>query len=81
MKAQIIRIGNSSGIRIPKMMLEESGISGEVELQVTPDGILIRNVQRPRGNWDTIFKELADADDDLPVDDLASGFDRKEWQW
>ncbi len=52
MKAQIIQIGNSQGIRIPKMMLEETKLTGEVELEVHPDGLLIRSAQKPRGNWD-----------------------------
>lgn len=33
MKASIISIGNSKGIRIPKPLLEESGLSGTVELK------------------------------------------------
>ncbi|MBK9153350.1 MAG: AbrB/MazE/SpoVT family DNA-binding domain-containing protein [Chloracidobacterium sp.] len=82
MKAQIIQIGNSQGVRIPKMMLEETGLSGEVELQVTPDGILIRNIKRPRADWDAIFTSLADTDDDLTAAAGAtSEFDNKEWQW
>jgi antitoxin MazE len=82
MKAQIIQIGNSQGIRIPKMMLEETGISGEVELRTTSDGILIQKSKKPRGDWDAIFSKIADSDDDQPIDHAASGdFERKEWQW
>ena len=82
MKAQIIQIGNSQGIRIPKMMLEETGISGEVDLQILPDGILIKNIKKPRGDWDAAFRRLAEADDDLAVESGSSAdFDRKEWQW
>ena len=82
MKAQIIQIGNSQGIRIPKMMLEDTGISGEVELQVLADGILIRNIKKPRGDWDATFKKLAETDDDQPIDHARTGeFERKEWQW
>lgn len=81
MKAQIIQIGNSQGIRIPKAVLEETKLSGEVELEVVPDGLLIRNLKKPRGDWDSIFKSLADADDDLSVIDTATGFAKKEWQW
>ncbi|MBK9164427.1 MAG: AbrB/MazE/SpoVT family DNA-binding domain-containing protein [Acidobacteria bacterium] len=82
MKAQIIQIGNSQGIRIPKMMLEETGISGEVDLHATPEGILIRKTKRPRGDWDTVFSRFAESDDELSEDIKASGaFDRKEWQW
>lgn len=81
MKAQIIQIGNSQGIRIPKMMLEDTGISGEVELQVTSEGILIKNIRKPRGDWDAAFKKVADADDDLNFQAVSSEFDKKEWQW
>lgn len=82
MKAQIIQIGNSQGIRIPKMMLEESGISGDVELKVLAEGILIRNISKPRSNWDDAFRSLAEQDEDLPLDSGSSTvFESKEWQW
>ncbi len=82
MKAQIIQIGNSQGIRIPKVLLEETGISGEVELETSPEGILIRNIKKPRGDWDAIFRKLADTDDDQAVEtQLAGEFEKKEWQW
>lgn len=81
MKAQIIQIGNSQGIRIPKAVLEETKISGEVDLEVTPEGILIRNIKKPRGDWDAAFKSLTDKDDDIAVDPSGTGFEKKEWQW
>lgn len=82
MKASIIQIGNSQGLRIPKKLLEETGISGEVELETTPEGILIKNIRKPRGNWDAIFKKLAETDDDLPTaSPNATSFEKKEWQW
>jgi len=81
MKAQIIKIGNSHGIRIPKAVLEETRMSGEVELEVTADGILIRNIKKPRADWDAAFKSLNDRDDDLSLNRPATGFEQKEWQW
>ena len=82
MKTQIIQIGNSQGIRIPKILLEESKITGEVELELSEDGILIRNISKPRANWEAIFHSLADHDDDEPLDSNApTKFERKEWQW
>ena len=83
MKAQIVQIGNSQGIRIPKALLEESGIRGEVELEICSDGILIRNISKPRGGWDLKFKALSDHDDDLAHAELPSSsqFETKEWQW
>lgn len=82
MKAQIIQIGNSQGVRIPKILLEESRLAGEVELEVRDEGILIRRASKPRGGWDAAFRALADADDDLRIDEKAqNAFDSREWQW
>lgn len=81
MKAQIIKIGNSHGIRIPKAVLEETRMSGEVELEVTTEGILIRNIKKPRSDWDAAFTALNDRDDDLSLTRAATGFEKKEWQW
>ncbi|MBW4061958.1 hypothetical protein HJC99_05300 [Candidatus Saccharibacteria bacterium] len=41
MKASIVTIGNSKGIRIPKPLLEESGLSGDVELKAVKGEIKI----------------------------------------
>ena len=41
MKASIITIGNSKGIRIPKPLLEESGLIGTVELKAVKGEIKI----------------------------------------
>lgn len=82
MKSQIIQIGNSQGVRLPKVLLEESRISGEVELELHPDGILIRNAEKPRATWDEQFKLMAENDDDEMIDPSSpTTFEKKEWQW
>lgn len=82
MKAQIIQIGNSQGIRIPKLMLEEARISNEVELRLQPDGILIRSASQPRTGWDEAFRELAENDDNELIETPSAGdFEKKEWKW
>lgn len=81
MKAQIIQIGNSQGLRIPKMMLEETGITGEVELEIHKEGILVRNAQKPRANWDKKFKELAESEGDQDLNLELTKFERTEWKW
>ena len=82
MKSQIIQIGNSQGVRLPKVLLEESRIAGEVDLELHPDGILIRSAQKPRANWNDQFKTMAENEDDELLDDHApTTFEKKEWQW
>lgn len=41
MKTTVITIGNSKGVRIPKVMLEESGLGKNVELEVKKGEIKI----------------------------------------
>lgn len=82
MKTQIIQIGNSQGIRIPKVLLEDSRITGEVDLELHPDGILIRNVQKARQGWNQAFKLMAEnEDDEMTGGSSSTDFDKKEWQW
>jgi antitoxin MazE len=81
MKSQIIQIGNSQGIRIPKVLLEETRISGEVDLELHPDGILIRKTQRARAGWEDAFRSMAENDEDELDSSAATSFERKEWQW
>lgn len=82
MKTQIIQIGNSQGIRIPKMLLEDSGITGSVDLELHPDGILIRNAERPRSGWEEAFRQMAENDEtEAGEADMVNRFDEKEWQW
>jgi len=82
MKAQIIQIGNSQGIRIPKALLLETKISGDIELEVHPEGILIKNVNRPRSDWDERFRLAVEQDDELSNGErIPNSFEKKEWQW
>ena len=82
MKSQIIQIGNSQGIRIPKVLLEESGLRGEVDLELHSEGVLIRNIQKPRAGWDEAFQAMAEnEDDDLQAGEISTAFEKKEWQW
>ena len=82
-KTRIIRIGNSQGIRIPKPLLEQSGISGDVELEVEDNKIVIYPVAQPRRGWDKAFASMAEHGDDQLLDpnNASSQWDAEEWQW
>lgn len=84
MKASIVRIGNSQGIRIPKVVLEQTKLQGEVELEVRDRQILIRAVTKPRHDWARQFRIMAEKGDDRLPDREAIGltsWDNEEWQW
>lgn len=84
MRAQIVRIGNSRGVRIPKPLLEQTGLSGEVEIIVADDALVIRPVKQPRQHWAAAFQEMARHGDDALLDGEAhrlSRWDEDEWEW
>ena len=73
MKARIVRIGNSQGIRIPKPLLDQTGLSGEVEISAQDDTLIIRPARRPREGWAASFREMARRGDDALLDGDAPG--------
>jgi antitoxin MazE len=82
MKAKIIRIGNSQGIRIPKPLLEQTGLSEDVEIEVRADELVIRPARSARAGWAVAFGSMAEAGDDALLEDLTeSEWDKDEWEW
>lgn len=83
MKAQIIRIGNSKGIRIPRPLLEQCHLEGEVELEAQPEGLIVRPAGRAREGWASAFEKMAQYGDDelLDADASPTQWSRKEWKW
>jgi len=58
----LVKIGNSQGIRIPKVIIEQSQIEGkELKLQVVNNGLLVSPRIKARDGWkESINKKLAD---------------------
>lgn len=84
MRTRIVRIGNSQGVRIPKPLLEQTGLRGEVEVSAEDDSLVIRPARRPREGWADAFQEMARQGDDALLDDAVlslSGWDEDEWEW
>jgi antitoxin MazE len=50
MKARLVRIGNSHGIRLPKPLIEEAGLQEEVEIQIRGNALVI-TPSRARAGW------------------------------
>jgi len=81
MRAQLTRIGNSRGIRIPKPLIAQCGLGDEVELRVTAAGLVIAPHRPVRSGWKQAFSRDGE-NQELLLKDLRPGeFDRKEWEW
>ena len=84
MRARIVKIGNSQGIRIPKPLLEQLKIDEDVEIEVENNQIIIRAFSNPRDGWDDAFRDMAEHSDDILIDDvqtISHTWDETEWQW
>jgi antitoxin MazE len=80
MKASIVSIGNSKGIRIPKPMLKECEIDTEVELTLEDKTIVLKPVKsRPREGWEEAFRLMHKRRDDALL--IEDRLDLKEWEW
>ena len=82
MKTKIVRIGNSRGVRIPKPLLQQAGLEGEVRLRVIEGGIVIEAEKNPRDGWAEAAARAHEAGDDALLDaPTPTDFDEMEWEW
>jgi antitoxin MazE len=82
MRASVIRIGNSRGVRIPKSILAACGIEDAVEMSVDEGRIVLSAPRVVRLGWAEAAQEMARHGDDVLLDPLPSTiFDEEEWEW
>lgn len=84
MKAQIIKIGNSKGIRIPKSVIEECDLKKEVNLKVKGKKIVISSSEQARNGWESEFEKLTSGgrhNDEIIFEGVENDFDNEEWNW
>jgi antitoxin MazE len=82
MKARIVRVGNSRGVRLPKPLLDEAGLPDEVEIHAEPGRIIIESALRPRAGWADAARAMAERGEDGLIDDpTPTEFDTEEWTW
>ena len=82
MKTRLIQIGNSRGIRLPKPIIEQAGLTDEVELRVQDGAILIARANGPRAGWAEAAQLLLERKEGYLLDEpTPTQFDEEEWEW
>jgi antitoxin MazE len=82
MKTRLVRVGNSRGIRLPKPLIEEAGLTDEVELRVRDGAIVIARVVSARSGWAEAARRMRERDEDRLLDaPTPTRFDEREWKW
>jgi antitoxin MazE len=82
MKTHLIRIGNSSGVRLPKPLIDQAGLTDEVEIRVEGSAIIIERAATLREGWAEAAQKMHALGEDVLLDPIiATEFDEKEWEW
>lgn len=85
METDIIKIGNSKGIRIPKALLTQCGFNGKVEIHLEQGNLVIKNPKKKvREGWAEAARICHEAGDDkliFPEGSITNEFDKTEWTW
>ena len=64
MKVELIPIGNSPGVRLPKTVIEQAKLTTELELLVSEGQVILKSVNKLRKNWERDAIACREADED-----------------
>jgi len=82
MKTRLVQIGNSRGVRLPKPLIKQAGLTDEVELRVRGNTVIIVARKAPRAGWAEAARRLSASGGDRLLDDPGpTHFDETDWQW
>jgi len=80
-KAKLVRIGNSRGLRLAKPLIEQLGFGDEVDLSAEDGALVIRPSRQARVGWAAAAAKLAAVGETPVGDGFDTHFDAEEWEW
>jgi antitoxin MazE len=80
-KTRIVQVGNSQGIRLPKAMIELTGIKENIEIEVRDNQIVITAASKARVGWGDAFAQMVSDGDELAPLTATDTWDETEWVW
>jgi antitoxin MazE len=86
MRAKLVRIGNSRGVRLPKPILEESGLPEDIEIKVEADRVVLMPARKhPREGWAESARHMVANGDDVDLwtdwDNTSGQALEGDWTW
>ena len=87
MQSALKKIGNSSGVIIPKPLLAQIGVQAgdAVDIAVEDGKLIIAKVKRPvREGWEEDAKRIGAvelSEEERAWLDMPNDFDDEEWEW
>ena len=83
----LTRIGNSQGIRIPKLLISQANLeNAQLDLEVVEDGLLIKpilNIRRKnwKNNIESVLSKNKNKKDEAVINELLDDSDLEDFQW
>lgn len=81
MRVNIVSIGNSKGVRIPKAILEQCSFNNEAEIEVQNNHLIIKPIRKVREGWTDAFKKMHEQKEDMLFIDDAVDLEMPNWEW
>lgn len=81
MKTQLVRIGNSRGVRLPKTVIDQVGLTDEIDLRVENRCVVIAPLHQSRSGWADAAQRLRAESKGLLDGHTSTRFDEDDWQW
>ncbi|MFT5088009.1 MAG: antitoxin MazE [Candidatus Latescibacterota bacterium] len=70
---KLIPIGNSKGIRLPKVLLQKYGWSDSLVLEETDEGIYLYSKEKNKLSWQETYRDMAAEEEDWSDLDATVG--------
>lgn len=82
-RTRLVKIGNSQGVRIPKIVLEQLKLTDTIELEIQDNQLVVRPSKVVRADWAAQFQQMAAQSDDQLLEGatLSTEWEENEWQW
>ena len=72
MRVKLVKIGNSTGVRLPKNIIQNCGFQSEVDLDVIDKSVVLKAPEDDRGGWSETFQNAVIQ---TPIKEKG------EWEW
>jgi antitoxin MazE len=80
MRTNLIKIGNSKGVRITSNIIKECELGNGIEIKVLDKKVIIEAIREPRLDWNNSFEKMHKNKEDVLVNESSNDFD-KDWEW
>lgn len=81
LKVDLIKIGNSKGIRLPSWLIDTVGFGKTINMHIENNKVVLSPDTSTRESWDQAFEKASKEEEMIIDDSLGNAWDNEEWTW